>query len=86
MCYSRCSSTLFFENRERKGIENAAISGELVAGLGLVSTRRTAVHHAWLRGNLQMERPTENGWPCILVEAAGIEPASASNQQPDLHT
>ena len=61
---------LFFENRERKRIEMAAISGEMVAGRGLASTRRTALHHAWLGENLQVERPTENGWPCILVVQA----------------
>ena len=71
VCHLRCSSTLYFENRERKRIEMAAISGELVASRGLASTRRTALHHAWLGGNPQVERPTENGWPCILVVELG---------------
>ena len=33
----------------------------------------------------QRKTPTENGWGCVVVEAAGIEPASASPTFQDLH-
>ena len=42
--------------------------------------------NANVRGLCKEKCPTENSWTFKLVEAAGIEPASASTLQAVLHT
>jgi len=53
---------------------------------GKVNVRKNPQEHSWMRGRTKKMPNCIHSWALVLVEAAGIEPASANLPQAALHT